>query len=249
MPDLPVVRAAMRVDADGFVSWVRSPGPSEPLPLEFALRELLHLDLWDREAVSAFVSSNGVISLRHPYVDLGDVRRPDSRRAPNHISDVTMYLAIARALSRHWLAFAADEPLQPVWEQEVAGLGVYDEESAWAQWVQELNRGLNNVAVRAELPLEEYEDVVIGEPRGGLYSACCIQIYNLAVDAIPPRLCADESCSNLFVRQRGGAKAGQYRTTGQRPTYCSPRCARRQTQRNRRAGQRKRAETMRLMRP
>lgn len=240
----------MHVDAEGFVYWSRrvEDRPAEPLPLEFALRELLHLDLRDREAVSALVSSHGVIALRHPYVDLGAVRRHDSGRAQNHLSDVTMYLAIARALSRHWLAFAADEPVQPVWEQEIAGLAVYDEASAWSQWVQELNRGLNNVAVRAELPLQDFEDVVIGEPRGGLYSACCIQVYNLAVDAIPPRLCADESCPNMFVRQRGGAKAGQYRTAGQRPTYCSPRCARRQSQRNRRLGQLKRQATLKLMR-
>lgn len=47
---------------------------------------------------------------------------------------------------------------------------------------------------------------------------------------LPPlKECASETCSNWFRWQEGGAKKGQYRTTG--VLYCSTRCARAQGQR------------------
>jgi hypothetical protein len=70
------------------------------------------------------------------------------------------------------------------------------------------------------------------EPRWGvppLYAVCCLELYNHAVEQAEYRLCENETCARLFVRQRGRAKYAQHRTKGVR--YCSSECARAQAQR------------------
>jgi hypothetical protein len=195
--------------------------------------------------VLQFCDKHGAITLQ--YRDLRDlsvepyltypVTKPEG--SPNHLLDVLYYLASAQALARHWLAECDGEDVRDAW----AGSGLLGSaathEDAWMQWVDCLNSGLAALRVRAELPVSWSDDAVVGVPRVGLYSALCIQIYNLATEGHRPRTCGDETCRRRFVRQRGGAKAGQYRLTG--VTYCSPVCARRE-------GQRKRRQTLKLMR-
>jgi hypothetical protein len=61
------------------------------------------------------------------------------------------------------------------------------------------------------------------------YEVCCLELFNHIVEHATYRHCANETCSRLFVRQRGRAEHGQYRTRGVK--YCSTECARAQAQR------------------
>ena len=54
-------------------------------------------------------------------------------------------------------------------------------------------------------------------------------LYDRLAEGAAPRRCASETCQRLFVRQRGRAEYGQYRTGGVK--YCSRECARAQAQR------------------
>ena len=62
-----------------------------------------------------------------------------------------------------------------------------------------------------------------------VYSVSFLQMYNHMVESATLRRCANEPCSKSFVRQRGRAKYGQFKTQGIQ--YCSRECARAQAQR------------------
>ena len=69
-------------------------------------------------------------------------------------------------------------------------------------------------------------------------AALSAQLFNLLADGIDSRRCANENCTTFFSRQEGRAKHDQHRRTGIK--YCSQRCARAQSARERR--REKRAE-------
>ena len=98
----------------------------------------------------------------------------------------------------------------------------------------ELSYGLENLhlphilVARAD---EEIDTSHIPEMLS-LYGVCCLQLYNHIVEEAPYKECANETCRRLFVRQRGRAEHGQYRTIGVK--YCSRDCARAQAQREHR---------------
>jgi hypothetical protein len=62
-----------------------------------------------------------------------------------------------------------------------------------------------------------------------LFCILCLELFNHVCEEIPYRLCENETCGRLFVRQRGRAIHGQHRTKGVK--YCSADCARAQAQR------------------
>jgi hypothetical protein len=62
-----------------------------------------------------------------------------------------------------------------------------------------------------------------------LYSAACQQVFNLIVKNCDAQRCENETCGRTFVHQLGGAQHGQHRSKGLR--FCTPACARTQTQR------------------
>jgi hypothetical protein len=68
-----------------------------------------------------------------------------------------------------------------------------------------------------------------GRYEARLYSICCLEIYNHLIEQAPYRLCRNETCRRLFVRQSGRARYGQYRLRG--TLYCSHTCAKAQAQR------------------
>lgn len=62
-----------------------------------------------------------------------------------------------------------------------------------------------------------------------LFAICCLELFNHIAENAEYKRCANETCGRLFVRQRGRAEQGQYRTRGVK--YCSSECARNQAQR------------------
>jgi hypothetical protein len=64
---------------------------------------------------------------------------------------------------------------------------------------------------------------------GMVYTRCCAELYNHIVEGADYRVCANETCGRLFVRQRGRAKHGFHRLEGVR--FHDAACARAQTQR------------------
>lgn len=254
----PVWRCAAVLENDWLI-WVGPVDHHAQLPLELAIRELLSLDLGDRDAVIGFVNEHGMIGIPHQEVLLDggvsvrDLRRDDAsrerdrelrrevsarvgNRPVNHYADVWRFLFDAQRLARTWIAFMDGDYVWPVWftDDGVKRTGkdrtewiAELESGAWREFVWILNRGLKGFAARAELV---WDDVVLGEPDAGLFSALCVQVYNLMVAGHEEvRTCANESCGYRFVLQRGGAAHGQYRTSG--VIYCTNKCAKTQGQR------------------
>lgn len=86
-----------------------------------------------------------------------------------------------------------------------------------------------------------YTDEVAATPerwstRGAhapLYNRLCLELYNHIAEGAVYRRCANETCRQMFVRQRGRAQAGQHRSKGVR--FCTKQCAKTVTQRKYRA--------------
>jgi len=96
-----------------------------------------------------------------------------------------------------------------------------------AQLAEGLNRALTPFTVRLEERTAADEGVSTSEVN--VYQAMCLQLANHIAENAAYHRCANEPCGRLFVRQRGGAKFGQYHTSS--VLYCSPQCARAQAAR------------------
>jgi hypothetical protein len=63
-----------------------------------------------------------------------------------------------------------------------------------------------------------------------LLSLMALELYNHACEDAAYKICQNETCGRLFVRQEGRALHGQHRRTGVK--YCTSECARAQAQRS-----------------
>lgn len=74
-----------------------------------------------------------------------------------------------------------------------------------------------------------------------LFWLCALELYNHIAESARYKICENQNCGRLYVRQQGRARFGQHRMTATK--YCSAECARAQAQRDYRARERaKRAE-------
>ncbi|MGW3651860.1 helix-turn-helix domain-containing protein [Streptomyces sp. NPDC000878] len=97
-------------------------------------------------------------------------------------------------------------------------------------WVNGLNKALGVAHPRIEHPLAHEEGAT-------LYGASCLQLYNHITEQAQYKICANEACGQIFVRQQGRSGGQQRKSEGVK--YCSSKCARAQAQRELR---RRRAE-------
>lgn len=95
-------------------------------------------------------------------------------------------------------------------------------ESTVRHWLNALNAGLRVSHARVNHPLVEEEGAT-------LFGASCVQLYNHILEGARYKVCMNESCAQIFVRQQGRAAKDQRKSEGVK--YCSSKCARAQAQR------------------
>jgi hypothetical protein len=258
-PLTPVLVERWSVSIDqGTLLWGGQEDPGE-LPPEWVLRQLADADLDDDAAIPGLLEF-GVISW--PYFEpahvpadrrslLGHLPSPDEQAGgsdwwenyPNDttLEDVRWWLKTARALSGVWAEASAGRDPASAWTAE-GFPALADHRACWAQFAFALNVGLARFRARIE---HRYEysggEITYGLPRAGLYSAACHQIFNFIVGGETARQCENQTCGRTFVHQLGGAQHGQYRSKGLL-RFCSPECARAETQRQYRRRQATRKE-------
>jgi hypothetical protein len=226
--------------------------------------ELAALDLDDVGAIVAFASTYGVLGVRDP-IGLRDGPSYGAFRAFAFFEPVEQMLAAELPVDpplpdyvetlgefRFGARFVCD--LVSAYRVVRGEVGV--DEAEWqvlpaGQQPTSLRDAANVIAIAVEWALKPYSPHVFFSPvpvpglrptaDGMVYVRCCVELYNHIVEGADYRVCANETCGRLFVRQRGRAQHGFYRREGVR--FHDASCARAQTQREyRRRKQRERKE-------
>lgn len=250
-PEQPVSLSTPHWFDEGVVEWLPTSEEPRLLPAELVIRELLEVDTADEDDVVDFVAEHGwVIGGGNRVADYDYDALP--KRGPNGfavtpIIELAATLELTSRLAQSWLAWTQDDFIAPLWfaPSPVLSLDTWPNETedearsrlsklskkerervAWHGFAQDINYGLTSFAINAQFE-RDARPSRYGETD--LFSALCLQLYNLIVDGLPPKTCMREACSRWFVRQRGGAQHGQYRTSG--VMFCSPACAQAQKQR------------------
>ena len=238
-----VERRTATLGSHGQLTWGARTKAS-PLPDEWVLRELMDSPLDSDASVLRLLERRGVITDTYfdpAYVPPADAARlgssrpgivrglgPSGRRGAT-IDDVRWWLKTLRVLARMWQLGALDEPITSCWSDE-GFVGLTSAASSWAQFSRALNLGVEAFQPRVTLGARNAKGSV------NLFAAGCGQLFDLIASGVVPRRCSNANCSTIFVHQVGGSQAGRSRTVGVR--FCSPSCARAETQRQYRRRQR-----------
>lgn len=160
------------------------------------------------------------------------------------LDETRVAIAWLRDMARLWQGYQSDELSSPTEEWESSAFGIPKPRTQGSR-IYAMSSGIRN-ALR---PVTEHL-LVIGPdteeppppapnwrhppktPRTWppLYSVIATQLYMHMAENAAYKVCQNETCGRLFVRQvEGTAKLGQYHTEG--VLYCSKRCAQVQAQR------------------
>lgn len=232
------------------------------IPDELYLRELRELDLGSVDEILEFSKKYGQLGSPDWYdlingnplnPELSEIDKHVKRKKKLvkevnrvfHIDEFVLHAALLRDMTRAWemhtgqLSFQSfKEKLENNWLL----LGNKNKETAVISLFHTLNNGLYPFRVRVEARVKSDipappELLNFGAPIPSLYSVLCLQLANHINEEAEYKSCQNETCGRLFVRQRGFAKFGQYKTEG--VSYCAPLCARAQAQRALRRRQKK----------
>jgi len=229
-------------------------GPVE-LPDELYLRELMELDLTDERAILGFVNDYGPLGDSFaPFLYLPTWLSPFL--APDYDPDFLMpveeqwimrekqmffVLQKVEAFKAH--AWCLRDAVR-LWQVQTGQMSLEELSETWelvamqekvpkdADECLDVLASILNAALQpfhARMDVLNSESFLSHTRLPNLYCALCLQFFNHVVEEAVYIRCHNETCSHLFVRQRGRAKQGKYHTTGVK--YCSDYCARAQGQR------------------
>ena len=233
--------------------------PYEQLPDDFYLRELMEVRPDELADAAQLISTYGLLcDLEKRELNLDDRSDEEIERisaippSPTaeldglggvHRDLVTAHIETAQRAVRIWLACLREGGLEELVEPDVNESTL----ERWREWNPHSPQAAAMTLDEARgiligLELDELESTLqtalakfsvgIGDLAARnptIYSVSFLQMYNHLAEDASVRMCANETCRRYFVRQRGRAEYGQFRTTGVK--YCSRECARAQAQR------------------
>ncbi len=223
VPEVPLWNLETTPDGRLRVTDVNREVSAVALPPDFVLRELLEAPP-EGPGLVEFMQRWGLLL----KVTLDDQGYIDLRRAGRNLLRM-------QSAARHFIAgWQGDEAAEQEAWAVFARLGEWEPPSLTQArlWFQAtLNEALTVFAVHVRFP---HDEPSLPQPLPNLYNACALQLARYLASELTVNRCANERCRNVFTVQRGGARSdyGQHRSRGVR--YCSPLCAKAQSERDRR---------------